>query len=182
VPRTLVIALLAFAAAAGLAVRPGAHAPAAAGRASAGGPAYWNLGPSVPSEPTPARRRFIQRADRTCARSLAHWRTAQTAYARRVAGRRDARELVTQFHARWHGREYAALRALGEPPDGRLEYRAFLATIAERVRLESRYVPLVHAGRGAEAETLADQVTALETRGDALGRRFGLAACAGEGA
>jgi hypothetical protein len=182
VARTLVIALVAFAAAAALAVRPAPHPSATGGRAPADGAAYWNAGPSAPSQPTPGRRRFIRRADRTCARSVARGRAAQAAYARRVAGRPDARELVTRFHARWHGQQYAALRALGEPPDGRLEYRAFLATIAERVRLEGRYLPLVHAGRAAEAQALADQVAALEARGATLGRRFGLADCAGAGA
>jgi hypothetical protein len=181
VPRTLVIALLAFLSAAAFVVRPLPHGPAAAARGPVSGPAYWNTGPSAASEPTPQRRRFIRRADRTCARSLARGRSAQAAYARRVAGRPDARERVTRFHARWHEREYAALRALGEPPDARLEYRAFLATIAERVRLEGRYVPLVHAGRAAEAQALADRVSALEARGDALGRRFGLVACAAGG-
>jgi hypothetical protein len=39
----------------------------------------------------------------------------------------------------------------------------------------------MRAGRAAEAQALADQVTALKARGDVLGQRFGLRLCTSDG-
>jgi hypothetical protein len=132
-------------------------------------------------DPSPARRRFIARVERTCVRTADRGRVAQAAYARRVAARPDAGELVMRFSVRRHARQYRALRALGAPPEDRLAYRRWLETLAARVRLEARYAPLLHAGRAAEAQAVGEQALTLEARGDMLGSRFGLRLCtAGE--
>jgi hypothetical protein len=143
----------------------------------ADGPAY-SPAPSATGSVSRARRRFIARADATCARSSDRGRAAQTAYARRVAGRPDARELVTRFSVRRHRGLYRALRRLGDPPEARLAYRRWLQSLDARVRLEASYAPLMRAGRAAEAQTAAQQVSALRARGEVLGRRFGLRLCA----
>jgi len=85
---------------------------------------------------------------------------------------------MTRFAVRWHARQYGALRALGEPPEARLAYGRWLATVAARVRLEARYAPLLRAARAGEAQALAAQVAGLKLRGDAMARLFGLRVCA----
>jgi hypothetical protein len=140
--------------------------------------------PAVPSnagEVSPARRRFIARADRTCVRTYNRGQAEQAEYARRLAGRSDTRERVTRFYVRWHTGQYHALRALGRPPEARLAYRRWLDNFGARVRLEARYVPLMRAGRAAEAQSLAQQVSTLKARGNLLGQRFGLQLCTSNG-
>ena len=132
---------------------------------------------STDGEVSPARRHFIARADRTCVRTDDRGHARQAAYARRVAGLPDARERVTSFYVRWHTGQYRALRALGEPPEARLAYRRWLDNLGARVRLEARYVPLMRAGRAAEAQSVTEQVQSLKARGNLLGQRFGLQLC-----
>ncbi len=145
---------------------------------TADGPAYSPAAPPATGSVSRARRRFIARVDATCVRTADRGRAAQTAYARRVAGRPDARELVTRFSVRRHRGQYRALRRLGDPPEARLAYRRWLQNLDARVRLEASYAPLMRAGRAAEAQTAALQVSALKARGDVLGRGFGLRLCA----
>ena len=51
--------------------------------------------PATAGEASRGRRRFIARADRICVRTYDRGHARQAAYARRVAGRPDARERVT---------------------------------------------------------------------------------------
>jgi hypothetical protein len=145
------------------------------------GPFRYTAVPSLAGAVSPARRRFIARADRTCVRSYNRGQATQARYARHVAAMPDARERVTSFYVRWHTGQYRALRALGRPPEARLAYRRWLDNFGARVRLEARYVPLMRAGRAAEAQSLAEQVSALKARGDLLGQRFGLQLCTSNG-
>jgi hypothetical protein len=140
-------------------------------------PQHYPAVASTAGAVSPARRRFIARADRTCLQTFNRGQAEQAAYARRIAGRPDAQALATQFFVRWHTGQYRALRALGNPPQARRAYRAWLDNLAARVRLEARYVPLMRAGRAAEAQTVADQVNALKARDFMLGQRFGLQLC-----
>ena len=145
------------------------------------GPFHFAAVPSLADEASPARRRFIARADRICVGKYNRGHARQAAYARRVAGLPDARERVTSFYVRWHTGQYRALRALGRPPEARLAYRRWLDNFGTRVRLEARYVPLMRAGRAAEAQALTAAVGTLKTRGNLLGQRFGLQLCTSNG-
>ncbi len=71
-----------------------------------------------------------------------------------MARRPDANVLVTAFYVRWHTDQYRALRALGQPPEAKAAYTAWLDNFGERVRLEAGYVPLLRAGRNAEMQAL----------------------------
>jgi hypothetical protein len=144
-------------------------------------PGYYSPVPSTAGEVSPARRRFIDRVDGTCARTYNRGQAAQAAFERRVAGRPDAQERATRFYVRWHTGQYRALRALGRPPQARLAYRRWLGNMGARVRLEARYAPLLRAGRSAEAQAVTEQVGALKARGNALGQRFGLRVCTSNG-
>ena len=148
---------------------------------TARGSVHYDPVPSTAGEVSPARRRFIARADQTCVRTYNRGRADEAAYARRVALRPDARELVTRFYVRWHTGQYRALRALGKPPEARLAYRRWLDNLGARVRLEARYAPLMRAGRAAEAQATLEQVNGLKARGNMLGQRFGLRLCTSNG-
>jgi hypothetical protein len=185
-PRVVVMVLLVSASAvvtlARLGVVGGADVAAApiAGSTSPD-PSHYPQVASLATDVSPARHRFIARVDRTCVRTYNRGRASQAAYARRVTGRPDAQELITSFYVRWHTGQYRALRALGKPPEARLEYRRWLDNMGARVGLEARYVPLMRAGRAAEAQTVGAQVNALKARGNMLGQRFGLQLCTSNG-
>jgi hypothetical protein len=187
VPRVLIIVLLIVASAAvtltRLEVFGGEDDVAAApiATSTSRGSFHYDPVPSTAGEVSPARRRFIARADQTCVRTYNRGQADEAAFARRVALRPDARELVTRFYVRWHTGQYRALRALGKPPEARLAYRRWLDNLGARVRLEARYVPLMRAGRAAEAQATLDQVNGLKARGNMLGQRFGLQLCTSNG-
>jgi hypothetical protein len=187
VPRVLIIVLLIVASTAATLTRlelfAGEEDVAAAPLATstARGTFVYDPAPSAAGDVSPARRRFIARADQTCVRSDRRGQADEAAFARRVALRPDARELVTRFYVRWHTSQYRALRALGKPPEAPFAYRRWLTNLGARVRLEARYVPLMRAGRAAEAQATLEQVNALKARGDMLGRHFGLQRCTADG-
>jgi hypothetical protein len=187
VPRVLIIVLLIVASTAVTLTRLevfGAEEDVAAAPIATSTPRgsfHYDPVPSTAGEVSPARRRFIARADQTCVRTYNRGQADEAAFARRVALRPDARELVTRFYVRWHTGQYRALRALGEPPEARLAYRGWLANFGARVRLEARYAPLMRAGRAAEAQATLEQVNALKARGNMLGQRFGLRLCTSNG-
>ena len=126
---------------------------------------------------SPARQRFIERVERTCARFSQRGRASLSAYTRRVRGRADMPELVARFSARWHERRYRALRRLGRPPEARLAYGRWLEAMRAQTRLEASYLPLMRAGRAAEAQTAAADAVALRARRVALARRVGMRGC-----
>ena len=135
------------------------------------------LAPAAAGDASPARLRFIERVDRTCARFATRGRASLAAYARRVRGRADAPALITQFSVRWHARRYRALRRLGTPPEARLVYARWLGAMRAQLALEARYQPLMRAGRAAEAQSAAADAGALRARRDGLARSFGMRGC-----
>jgi hypothetical protein len=137
--------------------------------------------PSLAGKVSSERRHFIDRVDQTCARTFNAGNARQARYAAKVAGRPDANVLVTAFYVSWHRDEYRQLRALGEPPEARAEYAAWIDNFAERVRLESGYVPFMRAGGTAHVQALEQRVLALKTTGNRLGQRFGLRICTSNG-
>ena len=74
-------------------------------------------------------------------------------------------------------RRYRALRRLGRPPEGRLAYARWIEAMGAQMRLEARYVPLMRAGRAAEAQGAAADAVALRARRVPLARRFGMRGC-----
>jgi len=180
-PRLALVVLLVAASAAVVLARLGILGADGGVAAVPPGPAYYPAVPSLAGDVSPARRRFIRRVDGTCVRTYNDGQAAQAAYAQRVAGRADAQALVTRFYVRWHTGQYRAVRTLGEPSEARLAYRRWLDNMGERVRLEARYAPLMRAGRAAEAQAVAQQVSTLKARGDVLGQRFGLRLCTSNG-
>jgi hypothetical protein len=137
--------------------------------------------PSLAAHVSAARQHFIDRVDQTCARTFNAGNARQARYAEKVARRPDARVLVTAFYVSWHTDEYRQLRALGDPPEARTEYAAWIDNFGERVRLESGYVPFMRAGGTANVQALEQRVTALKETGNRLGQRFGLRVCTSNG-
>ena len=137
--------------------------------------------PSLAGKISSARQHFIERVDSTCARTYNAGHARQARYADKVARRPDANVLVTAFYVDWHTDEYRALKALGDPPEAKAAYTAWLANFGERVRLETGYVPLLRAGRTADVQALEQRVLTLKAEGNRLGQRFGLRICSSNG-
>jgi hypothetical protein len=172
--RSLLILLLVTVAAGSVLSREGEAEPSPA---PLRGPVADPLDPVAAGDASPARRRFIARVERTCARFTARGQASMSAYIRRVRGRADMPELVTRFSARWHERRYRALGRLGRPPEGQLAYARWIEAMRAQTRLEARYVPLMRAGRAAEAQAAAADAVALRARRVPLARRFGMRGC-----
>lgn len=137
--------------------------------------------PSLAGEVSSARQDFIEQVDSTCARTYNAGRARQARYADKVARRPDANVLVSAFYVGWHTDQYRELRALGDPPEARAAYTAWLDNFGERVRLEGGYVPLLRAGRIADSQALEQRVLVLKAEGNRLGQRFGLRICSSNG-
>ncbi len=93
----------------------------------------------------------------------------------------DATLINSAEYVELHAWQLRELVALGQPPQARKLYDAWLANFRQRVRLERNALILYeHHHRAASRRALA-AYGPLKTRGNLLGQEFGLVRCTSNG-
>ena len=136
--------------------------------------------PSLAGRVSPARRRFIQLTDRTCAVTSA----GTVAAAREAhAAEGDPARLIDAYrgYVVAHTAQLRAIESLGAPPDGVAAHGRWLANFRKRVRMERSFPRLLAARRFGEVRALQARIRRLKMAGNTMGQRFGLRICTSNG-
>lgn len=142
---------------------------------------YYPAVPSLAVDVSPARQRFIDLVDQTCTQTY-NWGVSTQRAADLEYQRLDSPVLrESAYYAAWHAWQLRAIRALGQPPQARILYDAWLANFSERVSIEQRALVLYATNDPKAAEQAVRSLTALKARGNLLGQRFGLVRCTSNG-
>jgi hypothetical protein len=142
---------------------------------------YYPAVPSLAVNVSPARQRFIERVDRTCVDTY-----------RRITRSEDAAAAPYRYASlstlgEWaayvglHAWQLRTLMRLGQPPEARALYDAWLANFRQRVLVEWDAGLLYQDNRLAAAKRAIDSLRPLKARGNLLGQRFGLVRCTSNG-
>lgn len=159
------------------AVGPGARARLRTVRLGKQVSAYFAAVPSLASHVSSARQRFISRVDGTCVSTFRSVVQAEEAVVKRDSHVRDSGLLDDEYYVLLHAWQYETTVRLGQPPQARALYDAWLTNFRQRVLDEHQGVVLEAQGRVAAGKRVAASVTALKARGDVLGQKFGLVRC-----
>lgn len=89
----------------------------------------------------------------------------------------DATLIDSAAYAELRAWQLRSIERLGQPPQARAVYDAWLANFRRRVGVEHGAVVLEAQGRVAAAKRAAASVIALKAQGDVLGQEFGLVRC-----
>jgi hypothetical protein len=106
---------------------------------------YYPEVPSLATDVSPERETFIELVDSTCVRLYNASIPAENEAAAANRGVKSARERNMAYYLAWHTAELRALAALGEPPQARELYDAWLENFRQRVAIERSL--LVHYER-----------------------------------
>ncbi len=142
---------------------------------------YYPAVPSLAVDASPQRRRFINTVDSACVDTY-NWR----GWMEHVTGVKDSyfddRELRDAAASVYgHAWELRTLESLGQPPQARGVYDAWLANFRRRVAIEYRALYLLARGERSAAQRELALTVGLKTRGNLLGQRFGLVRCTSDG-
>jgi hypothetical protein len=153
---------------------------AAAPPARTSGGSYWLRVPSLAGRVSAARRRFIERTDRTCVATFGPTQVAMRAV--EAAAGDPGRQLEAYgSYVDAHEDQLRALEGLGAPPDGLALHERWLDNFRTRVRIERRVQRLWAAGHVAGARTEDSRLGPLKVKGNSAGQRFGLQVCTSNG-
>lgn len=142
---------------------------------------YYPAVPSLASAVSPARQRFIGRVDSVCTATYNRGARAQK-QADRLYGYFDARAfLESAYYVEWHEWQLRSLMALGQPPQARALYNAWLSNFRQRVSIERRGLSLYRDKDQAGISRVLKVLPSLKTRGNLYGQRFGLVRCTSNG-
>jgi hypothetical protein len=142
---------------------------------------YYPAVPSLAIDVSPQRRRFIARVDGVCTATYTAGARAQ-AQADRLYGYFDRRALLeSAYYVSWHAWQLRSLLALGQPPQARAPYDAWLANFRERLRLEREGLRLYERNDQAGIRRTMRELYALKAEGNLAGQRFGLVRCTSNG-
>jgi len=132
---------------------------------------------SLAAAAPPAQLRFASIVDHTCSS------TYNKNQVRQLRRRQMHEPLILQQEAGIvdHERQYIAISRLGQPPTAAGLYRAWLANMLERIRLEGLALRERAKGKTQHSEMTLAQVSFMKVRGDALGQEFGLRICTSNG-
>jgi len=135
--------------------------------------------PSLAGDVSPARGRFIQETDETCALTHGPARRALQA----AAAAEDAAGQLTAYAAyvEAHADQLRALERLGPPSDGVALHTRWIENMRARIGLEGRQLRQVERGELETAVATRDRISRLRLRGNEDGQRFGLSVCTSNG-
>jgi hypothetical protein len=138
---------------------------------------YFAAVPTLATNVSPARMKFIARVDRACVATYNVSKAAADAFATRYRYLTNAGLLNDAYYVELHAWQFEQVVRLGQPPQARELYDGWLANFRQRVDDEYRGMVLEARGQLAAAKSEAAAVTALRAKGDVLGQRFGLMRC-----
>jgi hypothetical protein len=142
---------------------------------------YYPAVPSLASNVSRARRRFISLVDGVCVGTYNEAGEAQAEAARQYRYLDDHVLLDSAVYVLLHTWQLRSLVSLGQPPQAHGLYDAWLANFRDRVSLERQVVTLYAHNHAAAARRTAAALTGLKAQGNLLGQRFGLVRCTSNG-
>jgi hypothetical protein len=132
---------------------------------------YYPAVPSLATDVSPARREFIAWVDGTCVSTY-----------RAMTQAEDAAEPTNdEYGVRLHQWQYGQLTALGQPPQARALYDAWLANFRRRLALETQELGLEGQHQHAALHRVAASLDRLKAQGNLVGQEFGLVRCTSNG-
>jgi hypothetical protein len=143
--------------------------------------AYYPAVPTLASDVSPARLRFIGRVDSVCVATYNELvkAEAKAALQYRYFGDRVLRS--SAYAARLQAWQLHSLVRIGQPPQASALYNAWLANFRHRVSVAHRAVALYAHERPAAARRKFRSLDKLKARANLLGQRFGLVRCTSNG-
>jgi hypothetical protein len=161
----------------------GAHASARLKAVPVGHPvsAYYPAVPSLASDVSPARLRFIGLVDSVCVRTYNELVQAEARAAVQYRYFVDHVLRDSTYAARLHAWQLRSIVDLGQPPQAQALYNAWLADFRHRVSVELQAVALYAQKHHAAALRNVRSLDKLKARGNLLGQRFGLVRCTSSG-
>jgi hypothetical protein len=138
---------------------------------------YFAALPSLATNVSPARRRFIGRVDGACVATYGWLQQALAVVEARYRYWSAAKLIQAAAYAELHAWQLRAIESLGQPPQARGLYDAWLANFRRRVRVEGEAVRLYTRGRFTAFKRAVASVGPLKAHGDLLGQKFGLVRC-----
>jgi hypothetical protein len=142
---------------------------------------YYPAVPSLAVDVSPARRRFIARVDRTCVGTYDRMWNIQGEVAARYRYTTDSTLIDSAAYVELHAWQLRSLVKLGQPPQARALYDAWLANFRRRVLLERHALTLYARHQTAAFKRALASYGPLKARGNLLGQKFGLVRCTSNG-
>jgi hypothetical protein len=132
---------------------------------------YYPAVPSLATDLSPARRQFIAAADETCVSTYESMTRAEDA----------AEPLTDEYTVQLHQWQYGQLTKLGQPPQARALYDAWLANFRRRLLLETEELSLDGPRQRAEWHRVDESLYRLKAEANLVGQEFGLVHCTSNG-
>jgi hypothetical protein len=132
---------------------------------------YYPAVPSLATDVSPARRQFIAAADEACGSTYQSMTQAEHA----------AKPLTDEYTVQLHQWQYGQLTKLGQPPQARALYDAWLANFRRRLLLETEELSLEGPRQRAERHRVDESLYRLKAEGNLVGQEFGLVRCTSNG-
>ncbi len=142
---------------------------------------YYPAVPSLATDVSPARQRFIDAVDARCVDTYRLGVQAQQAADEDYLGYRDAGAREDAYSLALHEWQLRSILALGPPPQARGLYRAWIANFRARLSVQRTTLMLELRGRPAAAHREIGRLVRLREQGNFAGQRFGLVRCTSNG-
>jgi hypothetical protein len=137
--------------------------------------------PSLASDVSPARLRFIGLVDSVCVGTYNKLVKAEANAALQYRYFDDQVLRSSAYAARLHAWQLRSLVRLGQPPQARPLYNAWLANFGDRISVEHQAVALYAHKHRAATRQMFRSLDKLKARGNLLGQQFGLVRCTSNG-
>jgi hypothetical protein len=142
---------------------------------------YYPAVPSLATDASPARLAFAAVVDRVCVGTYQEIVNAEEQAAQRNRYFLDHALRDAAHYAVLHAWQLRSLVRIGQPPQARALYDAWLANFRHRVSVEYEAVALYAHNHHAAALRLAASLDRLKAQGNRLGQSFGLVRCTSNG-
>lgn len=142
---------------------------------------YYPAVPSLASDVSLARLRFVGLVDSVCVGTSNEQVEAEAKAALQYRYFDDRVLRDAAYAARLHAWQLGSLVKLGQPPQARALYAAWLANFGHRVSVQVQAVALYARKHHAAARQTFRSLDKLKARGNLLGQRFGLVRCTSNG-
>ena len=137
--------------------------------------------PSLASDVSPSRCRFISLVDSVCAGTYNQIVQARARAAYLYGFFADHALLDSAYAVILHGWQLRSLVSLGRLPQARELYEAWLGNFGRRVSVERQVVLLYARNQPVAAQREVASLSGLKAQGNPLGQRFGLVRCTSNG-